>query len=64
MKAPDSLKIIINEMLDKHWADILTGSEFDEVTYDSSYNLCKIKIKANKHHLDRTNIEIVTKWFM
>lgn len=66
MKAPDSLKNIINEMLDKHWDDILRSNEFYEVTSDPSFNLCLIKLQFGtentKEVVDRFVLRIITKW--
>lgn len=68
MKAPDSLKDIINGIIDRHWEDILVGKDFNEVIYDPSYNICKIKIHmkkdSGKDAADTYSIRIVTKWFM
>jgi glutamine synthetase len=63
MNAPDSLKILINDLLDKQWEDILQSKTFYEVVYDTSFNQpCRIKVQFGtenikgrdivEHHLD------------
>lgn len=37
MKAPESLKLKINEMLDNHWEDICRDNSFQEILYDEGY---------------------------
>jgi len=68
MKAPDSLKILINDLLDKHWEDIIQGKDFNETEYDPSTNICKVKVQmsleSTKLPVDRYIIRIITKWFM
>lgn len=64
MKAPDTLKTIINDYLDKHWDEIIEGTNFSELTYIMDYPFCKIKIIIDKNDMDSTIIKIQTKWFM
>ena len=69
MNAPDSLKILINDLLDKHWEDILRSENFYEAVYDPSYNEpCKIKVQFGtqfiKEPADRFTITIITKYNM
>ena len=37
MKAPDSLKLTISEILDEHWEEILMQKEIYDVVYDNGY---------------------------
>ena len=68
MKAPDSIKNLINELIDKHWEEIIQGENFYEATYDSSFNLCKIKIQFFRENTksisDSYVIRIINKWMM
>ena len=65
--APDSLKRIINEILDNNWNNIINGEDVYECLYDSSSNMCKIKISFQKEQSkivsDTYIIRIKTKWF-
>ena len=69
MNAPDSLKILINDLLDKHWEDMLQSKSFYEVVYDPSFNQpCRIKVQFGtentKDPADRFVIRIITKYNM
>jgi len=69
MKAPDSLKILINDMLDNHWEDILRSNEFSDIQYDPSYNqTCRIKVQFNSENIkapvDRYVIRLIMKYNM
>jgi hypothetical protein len=69
MIAPDSLKTLINNMLDKRWEDILRSNTFYDVEYDPSFNEpCRIKIQFGteniKDCMDKFVLKISTKYNM
>ena len=68
MQAPESIKNIVSNLIDKHWEEIIQGQDFYEVIYDSSFNLCKIKIQMfrenSKSVADSYIIRITNKWMI
>jgi hypothetical protein len=72
MKAPDTLKQSINELLDKHWDEILEGKDFSELLidnkthikhklHDSVLNDCTIKLMMYKETTRAIAIKIIIK---
>ena len=63
MIAPDSLKTIINDLVDRHWEDVLQENEFSEVIYDNDFYF-SVKVSFSKESSDGYVIRITPKCSM